>query len=136
MPIATTTWGTGQVFLDILWFFLFFIEIWLMVTVFTDLFSRHDIKGWQKALWVLLILLLPLLGILIYLMVYGNEMRSHALKEGREAERELRNYIRGAAGSKSPADELARLADLKERGVIDDDEFRKLKERIVQGTGV
>ena len=136
MPIAATTWGTGQVLLDILWFFLFFIEIWLMVTIFGDLFSRHDMKGWQKALWVLLIIILPLLGILIYLIVYGDQMRAHALKESREEERELRDYVRGAAGSTSPADELARLADLKERGVIDDDEFRKLKERIVQGAGV
>jgi len=135
MPIATT-WGTGQVLLDILWFFLFFIEIWLMISIFGDLFSRHDMKGWQKALWVLLIIILPLLGILIYLIVNGDEMRAHALKESREAERELRDYIRGAAGSTSLADELARLADLKERGVIDDDEFRKLKERIVQGAGV
>jgi len=127
-----TTWGTGQVLLDILWFFLLFIEIWLMISIFIDLFRRKDMKGWQKALWVIGIILVPLIGILVYLVIYGNEMKVHALQEDQQNEQAVRNYIRWAAGSSSsPADELTRLADLRDRGVITEDEFQKLKDRIV-----
>ena len=125
------TWGTGQVLLDILWFFLFFIEVWLMISIFIDIFRRNDMKGWIKALWVLLVIVLPLVGIVAYLIVYGNEMRVHAQREAREEDRELREYLRGVAGTSSPADELTRLAELRDRGVINDQEFDRLKAKVV-----
>ena len=65
------TWGTGQVLLDMLWFFLFLIEIWLMISVFIDVFRRHDMKGWLKAFWVVFVILFPLIGIVLYLIFYG-----------------------------------------------------------------
>ncbi len=129
--LAATTWGTGQVLLDMLWFFLFIIEIWLMISIFIDIFRRHDMKGWLKALWVVAVIVAPFIGILLYLVFYGNEMRVHAQQAAQEQDRALREYVRSAAGTSSPADELARLAELKDRGVIDDAEFERLKERIV-----
>lgn len=128
--MLAATWGTGQVLLDMLWLVLFVIEIWLLLTIFVDLFRRHDIKGWLKAVWVLGLIAFPLLGILVYLIVYGGEMRTHALQEAVQ-ERAFRDYMRGATGTPSVSDELNRLADLRDRGVIDDDEFTRLKKRII-----
>ena len=65
MVIAATTWSVGDVFLAMLYFFLFAVEIWLMVAVFSDLFRRHDLKGWAKAVWVLAVIIMPFLGILL-----------------------------------------------------------------------
>ena len=134
--MIAANWGTGQVLLDILWFFLFFVEVWLMITIFIDLFRRHDIKGWLKALWVLLVIVVPLIGILLYLVIYGNEMRVHAQHAAADQDRAFRAYVREAAGSPStpsPATDLMHLQDLRERGVLTEDEFERLKTRIVNG---
>jgi competence protein ComGC len=131
--LAATTWGTGQVLLDMVWFFLFIVEVWLMIYVFTDIFRRHDMKGWIKAFWVLAVIVLPLIGILLYLILYGNEMRVQAQEAAQQQERAFREYVRQAAGTYGPADELGRLADLKERGIIDESEFQGLKERVLKG---
>jgi Short C-terminal domain/Phospholipase_D-nuclease N-terminal len=130
--MIATTWGTGQVLLDILWFFLFFIEVWLMITIFIDLFRRHDMKGWLKAFWVFLIIVVPLVGILLYLIFYGDEMRVHALQAQAGYERAFRAPPRDG-GQYSPASELMHLSELRERGVITDDEFERIKSRIVNG---
>src|SRR5579864_9058111 len=105
-----TTWGTGQVLFDILWFFLLFIEVWLIITIFVDIFRRHDMRGWLKAVWILLVILVPLVGIVLYLIIYGDEMRVHAQRAVEEQDRELRDYVGNAARMSSPADELSRLA--------------------------
>jgi Short C-terminal domain/Phospholipase_D-nuclease N-terminal len=130
--MLATTWGTGQVLLEVLWFFLLFIEIWLMISIFIDLFRRHDLRGWQKAIWILAILIVPLIGILVYLIFYGNEMKVHAIQASQDHERSFRDDARHLGGS-SPSEELARLAELRDRGVINDAEFEQLKARIVQG---
>jgi putative oligomerization/nucleic acid binding protein/phospholipase D-like protein len=133
--MLAATWGTGQVLFDMLWFFLLFIEIWLMITIFIDLFRRHDLRGWVKALWILGILVVPLIGILLYLIVYGNEMKVHAIQASQDQDQAFRDYLRQAGASSSPSEELARLAELRDRGVINDTEFEQLKSRIVQGVG-
>jgi Short C-terminal domain/Phospholipase_D-nuclease N-terminal len=132
--LAATNWGTGQVLFDMLWFFLFIIEIWLMVSIFIDIFRRHDMKGWLKAIWVLIVLVFPLIGIVLYLILYGNEMRVHAQQDSAQQQRAFQDFLGQAAARHSPAEELTRLADLRDRGVIDDAEFARLKERIVSGT--
>jgi uncharacterized protein with PQ loop repeat len=124
------TWGTGQVLLDMLWFFLFVIEIWLMITIFIDIFRRHDMKGWLKALWVVLVIVFPLVGIVLYLIIYGNEMRVHAVQAAQEQDAALRSYVRDVAHS-SPVDDLSKLDDLRQRGVITDQEFEQMKARVV-----
>ena len=77
MPLANE-FGTGQVFLSMLWFFLFFIWIWLLIVVFSDLFRSHDLSGWSKAFWVIGIIILPYLGVLLHLAAPGDQVHEHA----------------------------------------------------------
>ena len=124
--------GTGQVFWSMLWFFLFFIWIWILITVFADIFRSHDMGGFAKALWVIFVIFLPYLGVFVYLIARGHKMSEHALEQAQANDAAARAYIQQAAGtSASPADELARLADLKAQGVIDDAEFQRLKAKAI-----
>ena len=123
MPLASD-FGTGQVFLSMLWFFLFFIWIWLLIVVFSDLFRSHDLGGWAKAFWVIGIIILPYLGVLLYLIVRGHKMAEHAQEAAAAQDAAAKAYIQQAAGTTgSAADEIQRLADLKNQGVISDAEF-------------
>ncbi len=122
--------GSGQVFWSMLWFFLFFIWIWILITVFADIFRSHDLSGWAKALWVIFVIVFPYLGVFVYLIARGNKMSEHAQEAVQAQDAAARQYIKEAAGG-SPADELARLADLKDKGVIDDAEFQRLKAKAI-----
>ncbi len=128
MPEAAQ-FGTGQVFLSILWFFLFFIWIWLLIVVFSDIFRSDDLGGWAKALWTIFVVIVPYLGVLVYLIARGGKMHEHAAAAARQQDAAARSYIQSVAGSSSggAADELARLADLRDRGVITDAEFQQAK---------
>jgi hypothetical protein len=120
--------GAGQVLWSLLWFVMFFIWIWILITVFADIFRSHDLSGWAKALWVIFVIFLPYLGVFVYLIARGHKMGEHAREAAAAQDAANRQYIQQAAGTaSSPADELHRLADLKDRGVIDDAEFQKLK---------
>jgi hypothetical protein len=130
MVLAATDWGVGEVVLTFLWFTMFFIWIWLAISVFIDIFRSPDMGGIHKALWVLAIFIVPFLGVLAYLIVRGGKMASHNIEAAKAQDAAMQDYIRSAAGS-TPADELHRLADLKDRGVIDDAEFQKLKSKVV-----
>lgn len=131
--MLAATFGTGQVVYSILWFFLFFVEIWLAVSVFIDIFRSHDLKGWAKALWVLFVLVLPLIGILAYFIFRGDKMRAHQVQAQQFQDQYFRSYAQHVAdGHGSPADQISRLADLKRDGVITDEEFEKLKARVMQ----
>jgi hypothetical protein len=126
--------GSGQVLWSMLWFFLFFIWIWILITVFADIFRSHDLSGWAKALWVIFVIFLPYLGVFVYLIARGHKMSEHAMEAAKQQDAAMRAYIQDAAGSGgggSAADELARLADLKAKGVIDDAEFQRLKAKVV-----
>ena len=126
--ILADDFGTGQVFWSILWFTMFFIWIWLLIVVFGDIFRSRDLGGFAKAIWVIGIIFFPYLGVFIYLIARGHKMHEHALQAAQAQDEAARAYIQQAAGSApSTADELQRLADLKERGVIDDAEFQRLK---------
>jgi hypothetical protein len=133
MPLASD-FGTGQVFLSMLWFFLFFIWIWLLIVVFSDLFRSHDLGGWAKAAWVIGIIILPYLGVLLYLIVRGHKMAEHAQQAAAAQDAAAKAYIQQAAGTTgSPADEIQRLADLKAQGVISDAEFEAGKAKALAG---
>jgi hypothetical protein len=125
--------GDGQLVYGFLWFFLFFIEIWLMISVFIDIFRSHDLSGWAKALWVLFVLFIPLVGVVVYLIVRGGQMHERAARQAAQRDQVLRDYGRppgpGAAGS--TADELAKLADLRDRGVISAQEFDREKAKVL-----
>ena len=121
--------GTGQVFWSMLWFFLFFIWIWLLISLFGDIFRSKDLSGWGKALWTIFIIILPFLGVLVYLIVRGNSMQERALQDAANRESQFRGYVQSVAGSSGggAADELAKLADLRDKGVISDAEFQAAK---------
>ncbi len=85
MHLLAAEWGTGQVFWSMMWFFLFFIWIWLLVIVFTDVFRSHDLSGVAKALWVIFIILLPYLGVFVYLIARGHKMSGARGGSGAEA---------------------------------------------------
>jgi len=122
--------GSGQVFWSMLWFFLFFIWIWLLIAIFSDIFRSHDLSGWGKALWSIFVIILPYLGVFVYLIARGGKMREHALEAAQDQDLAMRSYIKDVAASGgSPAEELTKLADLKAKGVISDEEYEHLKAR-------
>ena len=128
MSILATEWGAGQVFWSMLWFFLFFIWIWLLIVVFSDVFRSHDLSGWAKALWVIFIILVPYLGVFVYLIARGHKMSEHAAEAAAAQDAATRQYIQQVT-STSPAEELEKLARLREQGVIDEAEYQTLKAR-------
>jgi hypothetical protein len=121
--------GTGQVLWSMIWFFLFFIWIWLLIIVFSDIFRSDDLSGWGKALWTIFVILLPYLGVFVYLIARGHKMQDRSMQQAAQQEAQFREYVQDVAGSggASAADELARLADLRDRGVISEDEFQQAK---------
>jgi ABC-type multidrug transport system fused ATPase/permease subunit len=126
--VTLADFGTGQVFLSMMYFFLFFIWIWLLIVVFSDIFRSHDLGGFAKAIWVIFVILVPYLGVLVYLIARGHKMSEHAQEAAQAQAAAQRAYIQSAAGtSASAADEIARLADLKNQGTITDAEFEQAK---------
>jgi len=140
MPTLASDFGSGQVFLSMLWFFLFFIWIWLLIVVFSDLFRSHDIGGWAKAAWVIGIIILPYLGVLIYLIARGHKMAEHAQEAAAAQDAAAKAYIQsavgqggGGGGGGGTADQLSQLADLKAKGVLDDAQFEAAKAKVLNG---
>jgi hypothetical protein len=121
--------GTGQVFWSMLWFFLFFIWIWMLMAMFADIFRSSDLSGWGKALWCIFIIVAPFLGVLVYLIARGSKMQERALHDAADREAAFRGYVQDVAASSGggTADELAKLADLRDRGVISEAEFQQAK---------
>jgi ABC-type Fe3+ transport system permease subunit len=123
------TFGTGQVFLSMLWFFLFFIWIWLLIIIFGDIFRSDDLSGWAKALWTIFVIVLPFLGIVVYLIARGHKMQEHASREVQDQDAAMRQYVQSVTSGGSPAEEVARLAELRDRGVLSEAEFQEAKTR-------
>ncbi len=124
--------GTGQVLWSIIWFFLFFIWIMLIFQVFGDLFRSH-ISGVSKALWTIGIIVLPYLGIFLYLIVHGSGMAQRQAQSVQQTDEAMQAYIRDAAGTGTTADELTKLAELHNSGKLDDTEFAAAKARLING---
>ncbi|HSL56563.1 MAG TPA: SHOCT domain-containing protein [Acidimicrobiales bacterium] len=131
--LLAADWGVGQVFFSLLWFFLFFIWIWLLISVFGDIFRSRDLSGVAKAIWVVFVIVLPYLGVFLYLIIRGNKMSENAVAQAQAQEAAFRDYVRDAAGtgSTSTADELTKLAALRDQGVIDEAEFARMKAKLV-----
>jgi hypothetical protein len=99
--MTASEFGTGQVFWSLVWFTVFFIWIWLLITVFADIFRSHELGGLAKALWVIFVIVVPYLGVFVYLIARGQKMH-----------------------------DSARLEDMRKRGTIDDDQYRQLKAQV------
>ena len=125
--------GTGQVFWSLFWFTVFLIWIWLLITVFIDVFRSQDLSGPAKFLWVLFVIVVPYLGVFVYLIARGHKMTEHAVEDATAADVAAQAYIRQAAASPSTgvAGELQRLADLRDSGVISPEEFEHRKAQLL-----
>ncbi len=125
-----------NLFLTMLYFFLFVAWIWLLIVVLSDVFRSSDISGWVKALWAIFIVILPWLGVLIYLIARGGKMHERAAQEAAAREAAFRSYVQTTASSgsaASPADEVAKLAELHKAGTLTDAEFAAQKTKVLAG---
>lgn len=133
MAIASSSYPLLNLFWTMFEFFLWVIWIWILVWVFIDIFRSRDLSGLAKALWFIFVLFIPLFGVLAYLIVRGGSMHERSVQQARHQDEELRSYIQNAA-SDSPAttaDQLAKLADLRDRGVISPEEFDREKAKVL-----
>jgi ABC-type transport system involved in cytochrome bd biosynthesis fused ATPase/permease subunit len=125
-PLLNIFWTILEVFLWVIWF-------WVLITVFIDIFRSHDLSGVSKALWFVFVLFIPLIGVLVYLIVRGGSMHDRAAQQVQQQDAEARRYIQQAAAEApaSTADQLAKLADLRDRHVISDAEFDREKAKVL-----
>ena len=133
MAIASSSYPLLNLFWTMFEFFLWVIWIWILVWVFIDIFRSRDLSGLAKALWFIFVLFIPLFGVLAYLIVRGGSMHERSVQQARHQDEELRSYIQSAA-SDSPAttaDQLSKLADLRDRGVISPEEFDREKAKVL-----
>ena len=125
--------GLGEALLTVLSVFFFVIWIWILITILTDLFRDHEVSGPAKAAWVFFLVFVPFVTALVYLIVRGRGMRDRALRAQADARTQFEGYVRATAGA--PVEELHRLHELKEKGAITEDEYAKLKARLVDADG-
>jgi hypothetical protein len=125
-PLLNVFWTIFEFFLWVVWF-------WILITVFIDIFRSRDLSGWGKALWFLFVLLIPLIGVLVYLIVRGSSMHERQARDIQQQDAEARRYIQQAAAEApaSTADQLTKLADLRDRGVISPEEFEREKAKVL-----
>jgi hypothetical protein len=118
-------------FMDVLWsmiiFFFWVIWIWIVITVLVDIFRRHDIGGWAKAAWVVVVVILPWLGVLVYLIAQHDGMRERSMKQAQAQRREFDDYVRDTAGGGGSAADIAKAKELLDSGAITQQEFETLK---------
>jgi Short C-terminal domain len=125
-PLLNVFWTIFEVFLWVTWF-------WILITVFIDIFRSPDLSGGAKALWFLFVLVIPLIGVLVYLIARGGSMHERAARQAQQQDVEARRYIQQAAAESpaSTADQLAKLADLRDRQVISAAEFDREKAKVL-----
>ena len=131
LAASSSSYPLLNLFWSMLEFFLWVIWIWILIWVFIDIFRSHDLSGWAKALWFLFVLFIPLIGVLVYLIVRGGSMHERAVRQAQQQDEQFRGYVQETAGPQSSADQLAKLADLRDRGVITPAEFDREKAKIL-----
>lgn len=129
LPIADVSFG--ELLLIALEVFFFVIWIWILITILSDLFRDHELSGWAKAAWVLFLVFIPFLTALIYLIARGEGMRDRTIKAQADAKKHFDEYVRDQAQAASPADELHKLAELKDKGALSAEEYDKAKAKLL-----
>jgi len=129
MPLADISFG--EILLVALEIFFFVVWIWILITILSDLFRDHEISGWAKAAWVLFLVFIPFLTALIYLIARGEGMRDRTIKAQADAKKHFDEYVREQAHTGSPADELHKLAELKDKGALSPEEFDRAKQKLL-----
>lgn len=123
-PLLNTFW-------TILYFFVFFLWLMILFRVIWDIFRSHDLGGWGKAGWLFFILILPLLGVFVYLVARGGSMHERDVRVAQAQDQAMRSWVQQATAGVSTADELTKLADLRSKGAISDAEFDRAKAKIL-----
>jgi hypothetical protein len=123
----------GGIFLSMLYFFLFFIWIWLLFVVFSDIFRSQDMSGWVKALRVIFVIVVPFLGVFVYLIARGGKMQQRSVRDAADQKSAFDQYVRETAGTAgaSTADQISELAGLKDKGIITEAEFESQKAKVL-----
>ena len=134
MPLASYSYPLLGAFWTIFEIFLWIIWIWILIYVFIDIFRSRDLSGGAKALWFIFVLFIPLIGVLVYLIVRGSSMHERSVQQAQQQDQEFRAYVQDAAGSGSSADQLTKLAGLRDHGVITSEEFEQEKSKILSGS--
>lgn len=128
--MTLASWQVGQALWAMLWFTCFFIWIWLFISVAMDVFRSHDLGGGAKAIWIIVLIFLPFLGVLVYLIARGGKMHEHAIEAAKAQDAAMKDYIRQASGT-GAAEEIERLHGLMDKGVITKDEFEAQKAKLL-----
>lgn len=133
IPFADDSFGLGEALLLTIEIFLFVIWIWIFVTIVVDLFRDHELSGWFKAIWLFFLIVVPFLSALIYLIARGKGMQERAIHEQAEMQKAANQYIREV--SSSPVDDLQKLSELKDKGVLTQEEFDSAKAKALAKHG-
>jgi len=131
MPIPVADISFGELLLITLEVFFFVIWIWILITILSDLFRDHELSGGAKAAWVLFLVVVPFLAALIYLVARGSGMRDRTIKAQADAKKHFDEYVREQAHAGSPAEELHKLAELKDKGALSQEEFDRAKAKLL-----
>ncbi|MCZ7456498.1 SHOCT domain-containing protein [Streptomyces sp. WMMC940] len=118
-------------FWTVMWIFLWVVWLVLLFRVFVDIFRDHEMSGWAKAAWLIFMLLIPFLGVLVYVIVRGRDMGKREIKHAQEQQEAFNAYIRQTAKGAGPGDELARLSELKAKGDLSEEEFQRAKDKLL-----
>jgi hypothetical protein len=135
MFAVTETYPFLEVFWTILVFFAFIIWIWILFIVFADIFRRHDISGWGKAAWIVFVVILPYLGVFVYLIAEHKGMQERSEKQAEASKAEMDAYVRSVATQSDPTDQIAKAKTLLDQGTISQAEFDQIKQKALAGAG-
>ena len=123
--------GLWDVFLSMFWFMLLICWIWMLIAILSDIFRDHELSGWGKALWTFFLIIIPWLGALVYLIARGGSMNQRNLDAAKATEAQVRAYVRETAGTTSAADEIAKLAQLRENGTTTAEDYEQATARVL-----
>jgi len=129
---AAYQYPLANVFLTMFWLFIWILWIFLLIRILMDIFRSDDLGGWGKAAWIIFIILVPFIGVLVYVIVRGHSMQKRDMQSAQAADQAMRAYVQSAAGSSaSAADEINKLAELRDRGVLSPQEFEAQKAKLL-----
>jgi hypothetical protein len=131
--LAVTNYPFLEVFWTMLVFFAFVIWLWILITVFIDLFRRHDTSGFMKVLWIIFIVVLPYLGVFVYLIFEHKGMAERTIKQQQAAQQQMDQYVQSVAGKTDPAEQIAKAKGLLDGGTITQAEFDQIKQKALAG---
>ena len=131
--MIATDYPLLEVFWTMLIFFAFFIWIWILITVFGDIFRRHDIGGFTKTMWIIFVIVLPYLGVFVYLIAEHKGMTDRSIGEQQAAQAKMDDYVKSVAGANDPATQIANAKALLDKGAINQAEFDQIKQKALAG---